>query len=209
MFLGLKGTGSTHQKHNTVVLYIQPMTCVIPCVCDVAFSFYTCVVALRAAALGDHRGPECTYETIEDYHTVPSSTRKNQYELNKPLPTSRSRPESPYQNMKSADASSSSNQKVRHVLHDPLAASHYTMPPSAPLAVPKQLNTDMHVTPGGGVVYLCRGSGGAGGEDMYMAMDGAGTRSSQQEMARLSVTLPDNTLPYNGQVNGEYRLSIC
>ena len=164
---------------------------------------------------------DSTYEYIDDYHTVPPGSRKNQYLPHgyalRPLP----RPDSPYQSMQAAETeASSSAAKTMINYHTHAPRSNNTTVPQTSEPVP---NNDMHVTPGGSVVYTSRGSAssmgagsaGAGspsGEGEYTAMSSVGAVVANQKetmAARQSVTLPENALPYNGQPNGEYRFTEC
>ena len=153
----------------------------------------------RGTASGCQR--DSTYEYIEDYHVVPSP-RKNNYFASHPIPLSQlqqPRSESPYQDMSSAKAAPSpSHTKTFELLHGADQPS-----PAAP-EVP---NNDMLVTPGGSVVYRSRGSANSSTEDDYAVMQSPGQQRDQ--LARCSVTLPENALSYNGQPDGKYTFTEC
>lgn len=138
------------------------------------------------------------YEYIEEYHVVPSA-RKNNYFSSHPVPLSQqqqhqSRSESPYQDMSSAKAGPSLPHTKTHDAEQPSCNAAFPVP-----------NNDMLVTPGGSVVYRSRGSASSSTEG-----DDSGMQSPRsRDLARCSVTLPENALPYNGQPNGEYVFSEC
>lgn len=160
---------------------------------------------------------DSTYEYIDDYQTVPS--RKNQYVMPHLHQQREARPESPYQDMQSVDPTSSKNFHACNLTYTapPTSMGHYN---HAPDPTP---NNDMHVTPGGSVVYRSRGSArsteppavesGAGpGEGEYTAMSSVGAVAANHKeimAGPLSVTVPENAPPYNGQLNGEYRYTEC
>jgi len=136
---------------------------------------------------------DSTYDYIEDYQTVScTSARKNQY-LTHSVPLhplqQPTRPESPYQAMNSVKPGCPSALKSLPLNSDVSDSGD-----------PQALNKDMHVTPGGSVVYRSRVSGSSTGEGDYTAM---------QSPTRSSVILPENALPYNGQPSGEYRFTEC
>lgn len=171
-------------------------------------NYYIIVTGLRRhsrrTGCSDQR--DSTYEYIDDYQTVPQSSRKNQYQPHyslRPLP----RPDSPYQDMQ-ATGSGAPVKAIVNGSSPSMRANHFT--DSTP-------NNDiMHVTPGGSVVYRSRGVGSGGGspsaEGEYTAMSSVGAIVANEKeimAARQSVTLPENALPYNGQPNGEYRSTEC
>lgn len=171
-----------------------------------------CIIAERSAR--DDRGvAECqrnsTYDYIEDYHVVPSA-RKNQYLMTAhPIPPQQPRSESPYQDMNSAKLGPAPPQpKTSGSLQNPQLplqsnSSFGLQTSSNGNTTSQHPNNDMHVTPGGSVVYRSRGSASSSGEGDYTTMQSP----KQQELARHSVTLPENALPYNGQSNGEYKFT--
>ena len=166
------------------------------------------VANLREAACAIHEQEgDCTYECIDDYQIVATSTCKNQYQKNMPHSSSLpARSESPYQPMKAAETESSTNMNKLSAFHDPLAPPHYITTPCTMLPLQLEPNNNIQGT-GPGQFY--RESVGLGSEDSYIAMGEAEEPISQKERAHLSLVLSDTALPYEGQVNGEYRLSIC
>ena len=140
---------------------------------------------------------DSTYEYIEDYQEITSG--RNQYTQSIPLhqePMFYPRPESPYQDMKSADPGTSPSRLKKICLPQETKPPQNTFIGSPengtnPIQYP---NNDMHVTPGGSVVYRSRGSVG---EEDYTDM------SSSQQMPCQST---ERTLP---QPNGEYRFTEC
>lgn len=143
---------------------------------------------------------DSTYEYIEDYQEITSG--RNQYTQSIPLnhpPVFYPRPESPYQDMKSADPGASPSCIKKFHLPQETKLPQNTLVDSPqngtnPIQSP---NNDMHVTPGGSVVYRSRGSVG---EEDYTDMS-----SSQQTPCQPT----ENTLPYNDQPNGGYRFTEC
>lgn len=138
---------------------------------------------------------------------VPASHKKNQY--TQPYP--HQRPDSPYQDMKSVGAGPpATSSRLEALLQTmPSQSTNYTIvpPPSKPNFVPN--NDVMHVTPGGSVVFQSRASEDSLGEGDYTTMNAVGTPAHQLEIARHPTTVPNNALPYNGQLNGQYKFSEC
>lgn len=161
------------------------------------------IIAERSAR-GDGTGcqRDSTYDYIEDYHVVPSA-RKNQYLASaNPIPMHQQQPrsESPYQDMNSAKAGPSTSQTKTLGNSSSLDIQQG---PNGNASLPQYPNNDMHVTPGGSVVYRSRGSANSSTDGDYAAMQSP----RQRDLARCSVTLPENALPYNGQPNGEYKFT--
>lgn len=162
-------------------------------------------IARGSSSPGQDRGANCrdsTYDYIDDYNTIPS-THKNNYLFPGNIPLHQQpRPESPYQDMKAADTS-----------------THYTSAPQVSLnskiPTPVPPNNNMHVTPGGSVVYRSRGSGSSVGEGDYSSMNSIGTPARQQELPlellQHSVTLPENAVAHNSQPisSGDNKFSEC
>ena len=160
---------------------------------------------MRCRPVQDGSLRDSTYEYIEDYQMIPSS-RKNQYTQPRPLP----RPDSPYQDMKSVGAGTTSTSRLDTILHSmPSPRTNYTTvaPQNKPNPMPN--NDIMHVTPGGSVVFQSRASEDSIGEGDYTTMNSLGTPAHQNEIAQLSNTVPENALPYNGQSNGQYKFTEC
>ena len=156
---------------------------------------------IRRGAVQDGSLRDSTYEYIEEYQMVPASHNKNQYTQPHPLP----RPDSPYQDMKSVGAGPpASASRLETLLQNmPSPRTNYTT-----VTTPGKPNNDvMHVTPGGSVVFQSRASDDSLGEGEYTTMNSVGTPAHQLEIARHPTTVPDNALPYNGQLNGQYNFS--
>lgn len=140
---------------------------------------------------------DSTYEYIKEI-----TSGRNQYTQSIPLnqqPILYPRPESPYQDMKSANpgASPSRLKKLRLPQETKPPQNTFVGSPQNGTNPIQSPNNDMHVTPGGSVVYRSRGSVG---EEDYTDM------SSSQQVPCQST---ESTLPYNGQPNGEYRFTEC